>query len=136
MHVGMGPVRLGQETDLVFTALLGCIDPIRSITHTGKKANRPPWGTIGLLALLISANSSLIYNPPRDMTFPGRIKIIFPISFSYQFDSEYFFSTLKLSNSQTHSLRHCATCSYQSVSRRPKKNGHFENFPRILLLLD
>ena len=64
MHVGTGPVRLGQATDLVFTALLGCIYTIMSITRTGKKANRPPWGAIGLLVLLICANSSLIYSPP------------------------------------------------------------------------
>ena len=61
MHVGTGPVYLGQATVLVFTALLRCICTIMTITGTGKKANRPPWGAIGLLNLLICANISLIY---------------------------------------------------------------------------
>ena len=61
MHVGTGPVYLGQATVLVFTALLRCICTIMTITRTGKKANHPPWRAIGLLDLLICANFPLIY---------------------------------------------------------------------------
>jgi hypothetical protein len=50
-----------------------------TITRTAKKA-KSPWGPLGLLALLICANFSLIYKPPRDMIFPDRVKIKFTIS--------------------------------------------------------
>jgi len=56
MHVGTEPVYWGQAINLVFTALLGCICTIMTITRTAKKSNRPPWGAIGLLALFIGAN--------------------------------------------------------------------------------
>ena len=45
-------------------------------------------GALGLLALLICANFSLLYNHPRDMILPGRVKIKITISLSVYFQAD------------------------------------------------
>lgn len=52
----------------------------------------PPWGAIGILALLGCVKFSLIYYPLPDRTYPDRVKIKFTISKSNLLSAQEPFS--------------------------------------------